>query len=81
MMGNKGALSETEKFNSKVFTLEIMIGRDNHTFKKLVISTAQCNGRSDKGKIQKQAPVSHLAYASNQEGRKSQIIKNNLYRK
>ena len=35
------------------------LGRDHRTVEKLVISPAQCNGRSDKGKIRKQVPVSH----------------------
>ena len=44
-------------------TLEIAkeLGRDHRTDKKFVSSPAQCNGRSDKGKIRKQAPVSHQA--------------------
>ena len=65
VIGRKGALSETEKFkimerlHSKVIAKKL--GRDHRTVKTSVISSAQCNGRSDKGKIWEEAPVSHRA--------------------
>ena len=63
----KGAWTEAEKFkitqrlHNKVYILEIAkeLGRDHCTIKKFAINPARCNGRSDKGKIWKQAPRSH----------------------
>lgn len=65
-MGRKGALSEAEKsqiiqgLHNNLSTLEIskQIGRDHRTVKKFAINPASCNGRSDKGKVRKESPVS-----------------------
>lgn len=64
-MGRKGALSQAEKFkiiqrlHSSISTLEISkeLDRDHRTIKKFAINPALCNGRSDKGKIRKKAPL------------------------
>ena len=34
------------------------LGRDHRTVKRFAMNLALCNGRSDKGKILKEAPVS-----------------------
>ena len=50
-MGRRGALSQAEKSRE--------LDRDHRTIKKFVTNPELCNGRSDKGKISKKAPVSH----------------------
>ena len=52
-MGRRGALSQAEKSRE--------LDRDHRTIKKCVTNPELCNGRSDKGKISKKAPVSHRA--------------------
>ena len=65
MMGCKDALSDAEKLKIpqglyNLSTLEIAkeLGRDHRTVKRFAMNPALCNGRSDKGKIRKEAPVS-----------------------
>ena len=68
-MGRRGALSQAEKskiiqrLHDNISTLEISkeLDRDHRTIKKFVTNPELCNGRSDKGKIRKKAPVSHRA--------------------
>lgn len=65
-MGRKGALTEVEKskiiqgLHKKHSTLAIskIIGRDHRTVKKFACNPSSCNGRSDKGKMRKNGPVS-----------------------
>ena len=68
-MGRKSALSQTEKskivqrLHKNISTLQIAkeLDRSHETFTKFVTNPELCNGRSDKGKIRKKAPVSHRA--------------------
>ena len=68
-MGRKGVLSQTEKskivqgLHKNISTLQLAkeLDRSHRTFKKHVTYPEICNGRSDKGKICKKAPVSHRA--------------------
>ena len=68
-MGRRGALSQAEKskiiqrLHDNISTLEISreLDHDHRTIKKFVTSPELCNGRSDKGKIRKKAPVLHRA--------------------
>ena len=68
-MGRRGALSQAEKskiilrLHDNISTLEISkeLDRDHRTIKKFVTNPELCNGRSDKGKIRKKAPVLHRA--------------------
>ena len=48
---------EIERLHRKLKEL----GRDHRTVKNVIISPAQCNERSDEGKIRKEALVSHRA--------------------
>ena len=68
-MGHKGALSQTEKSKiverlpKNISTVQIAKELDcsHRIFKKFVTNPALCNGRCNKGKIRKKAPVSHRA--------------------
>ena len=56
-MGETEIFKINERLHSKVSSLEIAkeLGCDHRAVKKFVISPTDCNGRSDKGKIRKQA--------------------------
>ena len=68
-MGGKGALTKIEKskiiqgLNKRQLTLEIskIIGRNYCAVKKFANKPELCNGRSDKGKLQKSTCVLHQA--------------------
>jgi hypothetical protein len=71
-MGRKCALSQAEKFkiiqmlHNNISTLEISkeLDRDHRSIKKFVTDPELCNGRSDRGKIRKKAPVTHRAMSA-----------------